>query len=80
MNTAEILARLLLADEFGEPLRAQRGLRRVFLAPFGRDEACVSVAGSHRSGPRLYLFGNKSPIGTAAAARPFGTMTRALGS
>ena len=28
MNTREIGARLLLADEFGEPLRTQRGVRR----------------------------------------------------
>src|SRR6059036_1396132 len=34
----EVGARLLLADELGEPLRAQRGLR-VFVAALGRNEA-----------------------------------------
>ena len=33
----EIRARLLLADELAEALRAQRGFRRVFVAAFGRD-------------------------------------------
>ena len=32
-------ARLLLADEFGQPLRPQRGLGGVFLAALGGDEA-----------------------------------------
>ena len=32
---AEIGPRLLLADELGEPLRAQRGLRGVLVAPLG---------------------------------------------
>ena len=52
-------------------------LRRVLLAPLGRHQFRFR-AQAHRSGPRLYLLGNNSPIGTAAAARPFGTMTRAL--
>ena len=36
---AEVRARLLLADEFGQPLRPQRGLGGVFLAMLGADEA-----------------------------------------
>ena len=35
MNTAEIGARLLLADELGEPLRPQRGFGGVVLAALG---------------------------------------------
>ena len=38
MNTDEVRARLLLADEFGEALRAQRGFR-VLVAALGRHEA-----------------------------------------
>ena len=33
---------------------------------------------AHRSGPRVYLFGNSSAIGTTAGDLPFGTITRAL--
>ena len=42
----EISARLLLADEFGEPLRPQRGVR-VIVARFGGDEA--ARGGAHRA-------------------------------
>ena len=79
MKTREIVARLLLADEFREPLRAQRRLRRVFVAALARHQL-ASGARAHRSGPRLYLFGSKSPIGTTAGDLPFGTITRAFGS
>ena len=79
MKIAEILARLLLADELGEPLRPQRAFGGVFLAALGRHQFTFR-AQAHRSGPRLYLLGSNSAIGTTAAARPFGTMTRAFGS
>src|SRR5262249_23178821 len=36
---AEVRARLLLADEFGQPLRTQRGLSGILLAVFRADEA-----------------------------------------
>ena len=39
MKTREIGARLLLADELGEPLRPQRGLGGVLLARLAGDEA-----------------------------------------
>ncbi len=79
MNTREILARLLLADELGEPLRAQRRFGGVFLAALGRHQLAVRDC-AHRSGPRLYLLGSNSPIGTTAGDLPFGTITRAFGS
>ena len=79
MNTLEIFARLLLADEFREPLRAQRCLRRVFVAALRRHEL-ASGDSAHPSDPRLYLFGKSSPIGTTAGDLPFGTITRAFGS
>ena len=80
MNTAEIFARLLLADELGEPLRPQRGFRRVFLAALGAPPIDGRGLKLTVPRPRLYLFGSSSPIGTTAAARPLGTMTRAFGS
>ena len=75
----EVLARLLLADKLGKPLRAQRRLGRVFLAALGGDEL-VSGAFAHRSDPRRYLLGKSSPIGTAVGVLPSGTITRAFGS
>ena len=75
----EILARLLLADELGKPLRTQRRFRRIFLAALGRHQF-ASGARCHRCGPRLYLLGRSSPIGTTAGEAPFGTITRAFGS
>src|SRR5262249_45669209 len=36
---AEIGARLALADELVEPLRAQRGFRRIVIVPLGSNEA-----------------------------------------
>ena len=72
MNTAEIGARLLLADEFGEPLRAQRAVRGVVLAALGGDEAAGGWSPNHPHSvrSRLYLFGSSSPM--AAIAGPFG--------
>ena len=42
MNTAEIGARLFLADEFGQPLRTQAGIR-VVVAFFGGNQAARGV-------------------------------------
>ena len=39
MKTPRLRARLLLADEVGQPLRAQRGLGGVLVALFAADEA-----------------------------------------
>ena len=75
----EIFACLLLADESAEPLRPQRGLGQILVAPLGRNQLAFRRR-AHRSGPRLYLLGSSSPIGTALGVRPFGTMTRALRS
>ena len=71
----EVGARLRLADELGEPLRAQRGLR-VVVAALGCDEAW---AGAHVI-PRRYLFGSNSPMVTIVAPSLPGTMIRALPS
>src|SRR5579863_1167623 len=76
---AEVFACLLLADKFGQPLRAQTCFSRVFVAPLRRHQLVSGVC-AHPSDPRLYLFGNKSPIGTTAGDLPFGTITRARGS
>ena len=73
---AEIGARLALADELVEALRAQRRFRCVLVAALGRHQLASGVA-AHRSGPRLYLLGRSSPIGTTAAEARFGTITRA---
>ncbi len=62
---AEILARLLLADEFAQSLRAQARLGHVFIAALRRHQFARHAR--HRSGPRVYLFGNRSAIGTTAA-------------
>src|SRR4029078_13644552 len=75
----EIGARLALADELVESLRAQRRFRRVLLAALRRYQLSCGTAG-HRSGPRLYLLGRSSPIGTTVAEVRFGTITRASGS
>ena len=72
----EIGARLLLADEFGQPLRAQRGIH-VVVAALGVHQARICA----HSPPRRYLFGNSSPmVTTVGSALPFGTITRALAS
>ena len=75
---AQVGARLLLADELGEPLRPQRRFRDVVLAALGGDQA--ARRGGHRPRSRLYLFGSRSLI--AITSEPFGpgTMTRALRS
>ena len=65
----EVGARLLLADELGEPLRAQRGFRGVVLAALGGDEA--AGRGAHElkfPRSRLYLFGSSSPIDATTRA------------
>ena len=76
----EIGARLLLADEFGQPLRPQRRLGDVLFAAFGvtRRRGGVLTAQVPRS--RLYLFGRSSPIPTDFGPFGPGTMTRALRS
>ena len=76
---AEILPRLFLTDELGQPLRAQRRFRRIVLAALGRHQFAAG-ARRHRCGPRLYLLGRSSPICTTAGDFPLGTMTRALRS
>src|SRR4249919_521202 len=43
----QVRARLLLADKLGEPLRAQRAVRGVLLAAFGRYQAARGVG--HRT-------------------------------
>jgi len=75
---AEIFARLLLTDELGQPLWAQTRLGHVLVAALGCDQFARDAR--HRSGPRVYLFGNRSAIGTTAAPLPLGTITRALRS
>ena len=73
----EIFARLRLADEFGQQLRAQRGVADIVGTALGGDDA----GGRVQSLPRLYLFGSSSPMVTTFGARPLsGTMTRALAS
>ena len=73
----EILARLRLADELRQQLRAQRGVADIVGTALGRDDA----GGRVHSLPRLYLFGSSSPMLTTFGARPLsGTMTRALAS
>jgi hypothetical protein len=77
----EVGARLLLADELGQPLRPQRSLGDVLFAAFGGNEA--AGRGAHdpqvpRS--RLYLFGMRSPIPTASGPLRPGTTTRAFRS
>ena len=80
----KILARLFLTDEVGEPLRPQACLRGVVLAALRRHQLAASAADvtprAHRSGPRLYLLGRRSPIGTTLGVLPFGTITRAARS
>ena len=39
----QILARLLLADEFGEPFGTQARLQLVLFAAFGRDKAVLWI-------------------------------------
>ena len=75
----EIGADLALADELGKPLRAQACLRRVFVAALGRYQLASGFA-VHRCGPRVYLFGSNSAIGTTFGDLPSGTITRAFGS
>ena len=75
----EIVAGLALADEFGKPLRPQARFGGVFVAALGRNNLASGIA-AHRSGPRVYLFGNSSAIGTIDGELPFGTITRAFGS
>ena len=65
--------RLLLADEFGEPLRPQRRLGRIVLTAFRGDQAARRGAQSVRS--RLYLFGNNSPMLTVSGPLAPGTIT-----
>ena len=73
----EILARLRLADEFGQQLRAQRGVADIVGTALGGDDAGRRV----HSLPRLYLLGRSSPMLTTFGALPLsGTMTRALAS
>ena len=73
---AQVGARLLLADEIGEPLRPQRGVD-VVVAFLGIDEAGVAA----HVIPRRYLFGSNSPmVVTVGPLVPSGTMTRALAS
>ena len=75
MNT-EIGARLLLADELGKPLRAQRSFD-VFVALLGVHQARVAA----HVIPRRYLFGSNSPmVVTVGPLLPSGTITRALAS
>ena len=72
-------AGLALADELGQPLRPQTRFGCIFVAALGRDQFAFGIA-AHRSGPRVYLFGNNSAIGTIDGDAPFGTITRAFGS
>src|SRR5579862_3444030 len=80
---AEIFSRLFLADEFRKALRPQRAFGGVLVAPLRRHQLVVRArfrARAHRSGPRLYLLGNSSAIGTIVGFLPLGTITRAFGS
>ena len=55
----EVGARLLLPDEFGEPLRAQRGFRG---SSSRRSGVTRRRGGVLTSMPRRYLFGSNSPM------------------
>ena len=86
-ENGEVRARLLLADEFGEALRAQRASapsssrRSAVTRRAVRARGCGRAQfGPHSVRSRLYLFGSSSPI--AATTGPFavGTITRALRS
>ena len=70
----EIGARLLLADEFVELLRTQRGFRDVVLAPFRRNHAARWRSRIPHSVPRLYLFGSNSVMVVTCGSAPFGTI------
>src|SRR5579871_3892886 len=65
-ENGEVFARLRLADEFRQQLRAHGGVAGIFVAALGRHDARRGV----HSLPRRYLFGNSSPILTALGARP----------
>ena len=73
----KVLARLRLADEFGQQLRTQRGVADIIGAAFRRHDAGGRIC----SLLRRNLFGNSSPIFVTFGVRPLsGTMTRALAS
>src|SRR5262249_15164891 len=73
----EIRARLRLADQVRQQLRARRSVAVIVAAALGRHDA----GGRVHSEPRLYLFGSNSPMLTTLGSRPLsGTMTRALAS
>ena len=47
MKIGQVLARLLLADEIGQPLGPQRGFQRVVFLAFGRDDAVALRSSRH---------------------------------